>query len=90
MSAYAALRRKPVQVKLFCIRKVFCIPLFVIDPHHYVSRCWNNMTTSKTSVFDCFSKMKRDWEEKSHNLFENLKDNKIQADVTQLVGEKQL
>jgi hypothetical protein len=73
MSAYTIPRRKPVRVKIFWMREVVWIPVYVIDWHHYVSPCWNNMTMSKINFFGCFPEMNRDWREKPHSLFENLK-----------------
>ena len=46
------------------------------------------MTVSKINFFDCSSKMHWNWREQSHSLFENLKNNRVNNDIIQLVGEK--
>jgi hypothetical protein len=90
MSAFTVLRRKPVRVKLFRIREVFGVSVYLIGRHQYEGPCWNNMTMSKMNFFACCPEKNRDRREKSHSLFENLKHNRIHTDITQLVGEKQV
>jgi len=46
------------------------------------------MMVSKIDFFDCFSKVQWNWREQSHSLFENLKSNRVNIDIIQLVGEK--
>jgi hypothetical protein len=88
MPVYSLPRRKPLWFKLFWIREVPGIPVYGIDWHKYVGSCWNNMTVSKIDFFDCFSEIHWIWREQSHSLFENLKCNRVNNDIMQLVGEK--
>jgi len=46
------------------------------------------MAVSKIDFFDCLSEMQWTWREQSQSLFENLKNNRVNIDVKQLVGEK--
>jgi hypothetical protein len=43
---------------------------------------------SKIDLFDCLSEMYLTWREQSYSLFENLKHNRVNNDIIQLVGEK--
>jgi hypothetical protein len=90
MSACAVLRRKPVWVKIFWIREIFGVSVYHIGRYPYDGPRWNSMTMSKINFFNYFSEMNRDWREKSQSLFENLKQKKIHADITQVLGEKEL
>ena len=42
---------------------------------------------SKIDFFDCLSEINWNWREQSHSLFENLKHNKVNNDIIQLMVE---
>jgi len=46
------------------------------------------MAESKISFFDWLSEMQWKWRDQSYSLFENLKNNRIDSDIIQLVGER--
>jgi len=46
------------------------------------------MTVSKVDFFDWLSEKHWNWREQSHSLFENLKHNRVNIDIIQLVGVK--
>ena len=64
------------------------IPVYGIRWYNYVGSCWNNMAESKISFFDWLSEMQWKWRDQSYSLFENLKNNRIDSDIIQLVGER--